>query len=174
MADLNVLVPELDIPAPLRAPVLVEIDQDVQAALNLSLRYLIEINMYVEVTARSGLVDAAADEFVVGEQVGDLEDRGEQAHEFGGRQGAVELCDRLGELARVSHLDLLLLVDRLEGPADLRGLLERGKRLEHPVGELLVEEAVDGEVRERRGLTNAPLQLIAVDGFNGVCHVIAP
>src|SRR5262249_6810178 len=66
VADPDILVPELDVPTPLRVPALVEVDEDVQPAVELSLLDVVEVDMDIEMAARAGLMDAAAEEFLIG------------------------------------------------------------------------------------------------------------
>jgi hypothetical protein len=54
VADLDVLVPQLDIPAPFRTPVLVEVDQDVEPAVELSVFYVVEVDIDVDVASGAG------------------------------------------------------------------------------------------------------------------------
>ena len=102
------------------------------------------------------------------QEVGDVEDVGEQVEELGRGQGPVQLGDRLGEGRGVGHLDLPLLVDGLEGPADLGRLLEGREGGEDPLGEGLLEEVVDAEVGDRRGGPDPFAEGVSVDGIDVV------
>ena len=105
-ARLDLAVPELDVAAPGRVPILVEIDQDVQPAVELAVCDVVEVDVDVEVAPRPGLVDAAADELVVGQEAWQVEDVTKQAEEFWGCKRPIQLRDRLGKLRRISDLDL--------------------------------------------------------------------
>ena len=108
-------------------------------------------------------MNAAADELLVGEEIGDLEDVGEQAQELGGGEGAVEFRDRPRKLARIGDLDLPLLVDRREHTADLHGVFEGREGLGHLLGEVLIEEVIDAAVGERLGPSDAFPEIISID-----------
>src|SRR6266481_2999801 len=64
-------VPQLEGPAKLCRPILVEIDQQVELALELELFVDVEVGMDSKVTAGFRFVEPAADEMRVGDQAGD-------------------------------------------------------------------------------------------------------
>ena len=62
VALLDLLVPQLDLPAPARIPDLVEVDEDVEAPVPLLGLVEVEVHVHVEPTAWPGDVDAASGE----------------------------------------------------------------------------------------------------------------
>ena len=80
-AVLDFLVPEFDVAAPVLLPVLVEVKEDVQAAIEMTILDEVEVDVYIEVSARTGLVDAATGEFGVRDDSGDLECVGQEVTE---------------------------------------------------------------------------------------------
>ncbi len=66
LAVADVLVPELERSAPLRAPALVQENEDVQAPEELAILEQVEVHVDVEVAAGAHHVDAAPRELVVG------------------------------------------------------------------------------------------------------------
>ena len=66
MCASNVLVPKFDLSAPGRVPVLVQVEQDVQPAVEPALPYVVEVDVDIKAAARAGLVDAAPDELATG------------------------------------------------------------------------------------------------------------
>src|SRR5205807_1637146 len=63
-------------------------------------------------------------------------------------------------------LNLFLLIDGRESPAHPHGLLVRGDRLEDALGEGLVEEAVDAEVRNGTRGADGVAERVLVDWSN--------
>ena len=68
---LDVLVPELDVTAPLFVPHRIEVHQQVQAPVELSALEEIKVYMHIEPAARSGDVHSATIKFLISEEVRD-------------------------------------------------------------------------------------------------------
>ncbi len=68
VANPGVLVPQLDIDAPLFTPILVEVDEEIQPAMEATVLDVIEVGVHIKVAARAGLIDPASDQFLVGQK----------------------------------------------------------------------------------------------------------
>src|SRR5262245_23236728 len=68
-AVLYVLIPELDFSAPLFLPDRIEIDKQIQPAVQLTLLDIIEIDMNIETSTGPGDVNAATDELLVSQKI---------------------------------------------------------------------------------------------------------
>ena len=148
----DVLVPQLKLPAPLRLPAFVHVDQDVQPAVPAAVAEHVEVEVDVEVAAGAGGVQAAADELFVGQEVGHAGDELHQLEEVLAVEQVVELLERLGEDAGVGDLELPLLVDVGEGDAELLDLVVGREGVGAGIGEIFAQEVVDLEPGNRLGV----------------------
>lgn len=119
----HVVLPDLEGPAPLLAPVLVEIDQDVQPALKVELRMVVEIGMDIEMPAIGDHMDAAAGEVRVRDQPVDA-GQPLQKHQERPRIERVEEVARVGRQAFGNVLGFQLFPGVVEGLTRLGHLAE--------------------------------------------------
>src|SRR5262245_8263043 len=114
---LYILVPELNMTSPFFLPSWIEIYKKVDTAVKLTALHVVEIDVHIKPPAWPSNVDAASDEFLVGEQVSDACHVRETRKKCRRGKFLVELRNRPREELRVGDLNFLSFVDRFKGPA---------------------------------------------------------
>jgi hypothetical protein len=76
-ACLDVLVPKLDVSAPMFLPNRIEIDKNIESTMKFSALEVVEVHVNIEPAAWTRYVNAAAVQFLVGKQVWDAGYAGE-------------------------------------------------------------------------------------------------
>ncbi len=142
-----VAIPQLEVAAPLLLPLPVQIDEKVQAPVELQFRMDVEVGVHLQESARLDLMETAAPEVGIGDEAVDAGERLEPEQHLEAVHVVEKLADRFRDAAALVEVAELLLQRIVE--LHPSRALAIGEIAQHRLELGVVEEAVDHDVWKR-------------------------